>query len=87
MKRFIKIVTPILLIAVILTSIGWYLLKYDPELTKDLLVSQARQAEDRGDHSFATWLYKMAYQRSGNDETIAIELAEQYRTVGNYTKA
>lgn len=87
MKRFIKIVTPILLIAVILTSIGWYLLRYDPELTKDLLVSQARQAEDRGDHGFATWLYRLAYQRSGNDENVAIELAAQYRAIGNYTKA
>lgn len=87
MKRFIKIITPILLIAVILTSIGWYLLRYDPQLTKDLLVSQARQAEDRGDHDFATWLYRLAYQRSGNDENVAIELASQYRAIGNYTKA
>lgn len=87
MKRLIKIITPILLIAVILASIGWYLMEYDPELTRDLLVSQARQAEERGDHSFATWLYKLAYQRSGNDETVAIELAEQYRAIGNFTKA
>lgn len=87
MKRALKIITPILLAIAVVFSIGWYLLKYDPDFTRDMLVSQARGFEERGNHNFATWLYKLAYQQSGNDETVAIELANQYRSMGNYTKA
>jgi internalin A len=50
-------------------------------------VGQARYFDDQGSHTFATWLYNLAYRQSGNDETVAIELAEQYRSMGNYTKA
>ncbi|MBQ7415522.1 MAG: leucine-rich repeat domain-containing protein [Oscillospiraceae bacterium] len=87
MKRAFRIIVPILLIIAVILSIGWYFVKYDPELTRDLLVWQARNLDDRGNHALATWFYKMAYQQSGNDETIALELAEQYRSSKNYTKA
>ena len=87
MNRALKIILPILLTIVILVSIGWYLIEYDPAFTQELLLSQARRAEERGNLAFSTWLYKLSYQQSGNDETIAIELAAQYRSTGNYTKA
>ena len=87
MKRAIKITFAVLLIIAILASIGWYLLKYDPNFTRDILVDQARRAERRGDHHTSARLYDLAYQHSGNDETVAIELARQFRTIGNYTKA
>lgn len=87
MKRPLKIIVPILLSIAIIVSIGWYLLKYDPDFTRDFLVSQARVFERHGSHSTATWLYNLAYHQSGNDENVAIELAEQYKSIGNYTKA
>ena len=87
MKRALRVIVPILLTVAVVFSIGWYFLKYDPELTRDMLISQARILEDQGNHTLATWFYKLAYQQSGNDETIALELAEQYRSMGNYTKA
>ncbi|MBQ7345061.1 MAG: leucine-rich repeat domain-containing protein [Oscillospiraceae bacterium] len=87
MKKALKIAVPILLIIAILCSIVWYLLKYDPQLTRDILVDQARRAGENGDHSLSTWLYELAYQQSGNDEDVAIELAQQFVEVGNYTKA
>ena len=87
MKRALRIIIPTLLVIAVIFSIGWYLLKYDPAFTRDVLVSQARSFEDRGSHNIATWLYKLAYQQSGNDEAVAIELANQYRSMGNYTKA
>lgn len=87
MKRALRIIIPSLLVIAVIFSIGWYLIKYDPDFTRDVLVSQARSLDEQGNHSMATWLYKLAYQQSGNDETIAIELAEQYRSMGNYTKA
>ena len=87
MKRFLRVFIPILMVLAIIFSIGWYLIKYDPALTRDVLISQARAMEDRGNHSAATWFYNMAYHQSGNDETIALELARQYQSMGNYTKA
>ena len=87
MKRFLRIFVPILMALAIIVSIGWYLFQYDPDLTRDVLISQARAMEERGNHSMATWFYKMAYRQSSNDETIAMELAQQYHSMGNYTKA
>ena len=87
MKRFLRIFVPVLMTLTLLVSIGWYLFQYDPDLTRDLLISQARELDDRGNHSLATWFYNLAYRQSGNDETIALELALQYRANGNYTKA
>lgn len=87
MKRVLRIIVPVLLAIAVIFSIGWYLIKYDPNFTQDVLVAQARSLDEQGNHTLATWFYKLAYQQSGNDEDIAIELAEQYRSAGNYTKA
>lgn len=87
MNRGLKVIVPLLLTLAVLFSIGWYFMKYDPDLTRDMLVWQARSLDEAGNHTLATWFYKMAYRQSGNDEVIALELAEQYRAIGNYTKA
>lgn len=87
MKRAMRILVPILLIFTILFSIGWYLFRYDPDFTRDFLVNQARRAEEKGNHSRATRLYELAYRHSGNDKDVAIELANQFCAIGNYTKA
>ncbi|MBQ9761854.1 MAG: leucine-rich repeat domain-containing protein [Oscillospiraceae bacterium] len=87
MNRFFKILVPVVLMLAVLISIGWYLIEYDPEFTRDVLVSQARKQSDLGNHSLATRLYELAYKHAGNDETVALELAQQFKDVGNYTKA
>lgn len=87
MDRALKIILPILLVIAIVFSIGWFLLIYDPGTTRDILVHQARRAEERNDHAFSTWLYELAYRQSGNDEEVAIELSQQFCITGNYTKA
>ena len=87
MKRFLKRLVPLFLGLGILASVCWYLLVYDRELTRDLLISQARQFDARGNTDFAATLYDLAYDYTGKDEDVAIELANQYRNDGNYTKA
>lgn len=87
MKRFLRIFVPVLLGIALLVSIGWYLFQYDPDLTRDVLISQARAMDERGNRSMATWFYQLAYRQSDHDETIALELARQYHAMGNYTKA
>lgn len=87
MKRALKILIPILLVIVILASLIWYLFVYDRGFALDLLLRQARYWEDKGKHSTAAWFYDLAYKQSGNNEDVAIELAERFKAVGNYTKA
>lgn len=87
MSRIIKRIFPLLLTFLILFSIGWYLFEYDPAFTRDVLLHQARRLEDKGNHSAAVWLYNLAYDHTGGSDEVAIELAEKFKEIGNYSKA
>lgn len=87
MKKMIQFVVSILLIIAIIGSIGWYLFVYDRDFTRDTLLSQARYHDLHGNSRLSSWFYNMAYDYSGRDENVAIELANQYIADGNYTKA
>ncbi len=87
MKRFLRRFFPLLLAAAILVAIGWYLFIFDPAFTRDLLLSQARHFESSGKHSAAVWCYNMAYRHSDGSDEVAIELAQQFKDIGNFSKA
>ena len=87
MKKFMHILVPILLAVVIIASIGWYLFVYDRDFTRDTLLSQARYHDLHGNSRISSFFYNLAYEHSGRDENVAIELANQYKSDGNYTKA
>ena len=87
MKKATRILVPILLALLIVASIGWYLFVYDRNFTRDTLLSQARYNDLHGNSRISSWFYNMAYSFSGHDENVAIELANQYKSTGNYTKA
>ena len=87
MKKAIRIIVSVLLAAVILFSLGWYLFSYDRDFTRDFLISQARFHDLHGNSRMSSWFYHLAYNFSDQDENVAIELANQYKADGNYTKA
>jgi len=87
MKKAIRIIIPLLLILAIIVCTGWYLFIYDREFTQDALLYAARYFETHGNHSASTWFYNQAYRQAGDNDAVAIELAEQYKSIGNYTKA
>jgi len=87
MKKALRIIFPVFLAIAILLCTAWYLFVYDREFTRDMLLSVARYSEDQGNHSIAAWFYNIAYSHSGNSDEVAIELAQQYKKSGNYTKA
>ena len=87
MKHFLKKLIPIVLALAIIASIGWYFFVYDTSLTRDIILQQARRFEDNDKPAIAVWLYNLAYLQSGNDEIVALELAEQFKSIGNYSKA
>lgn len=87
MRKFARFVIPALLALLMIASVFWYLFVYDRAFTRDFLLKEARVNDARGNSALSAWFYKLAYAHSGNDEDVALELAGQYRTDGNYTKA
>lgn len=87
MKKTFRFLVPLLLVITIIASIGWYLFVYDRDFTRDILLSQARYNNTKGNTKLASWFYDLAYEHTGQDDNVAIELANQYKATGNYTKA
>ena len=79
MKKFFKIIIPIILVLVILASIGWYLFIYDRDFTRDMLLQGARYFDAQGNHAISAWFYDKAYEQAVDNDAVAIELAEQMR--------
>lgn len=87
MNHSLKKIVPLFLALVILASLVWYCFVYDRDFTRDMLLNQARYHSTKGNPSIASWFYDLAYQHSGQDENVAIELANQFKAEGNFTKA
>lgn len=87
MKKTIRIVLPIILAAAIIACTGWYLFIYDIAFTRDVLLSAARHFESTGNHAASAWFYNCAYRHADDNDAVAVELADQYKESGNYTKA
>ena len=87
MKKTVRILVPLVLTLVILICTFWYLFIYDREFTRDMLLHAARSFDSRGNHTVAAWFYDCAYRQAGDNDAVAIELAQQYKESGNFTKA
>ncbi len=87
MKKILRVVVPILLSILILVSLFWYAFVYDRGLTRDVLLKSARHFFNTSRPNVASWFYDLAYKYAGQDENVAIELANQFKLDGNYTKA
>ena len=87
MKKIMRFLVPVLLAALIVVSCGWYLFVYDRDFTRDMLLQQARYNDLNNNPKLSSLFYDLAYEHSGQDENVAIELANQYKADGNYTKA
>lgn len=87
MKKTLRIILPIFLALCIILCTCWYLFVYDRAFTRDVLLSFARYNDEKGNHKVATWFYNQAYAQSGDNDAVAVELAQQYKSNGNYTKA
>ena len=87
MRKALRIILPVFLAIAIILCTAWYLFVYDRDFTRDMLIGVARYSENQGNHNLAAWFYNIAYAQSGNNDEVAIELAQQYKSSGNYTKA
>ncbi len=87
MKKIVKRIIPFLLIVALIASAVWYIFVYDRETVRDFLMAQARSCAQNGHFEAATWFYDISYEFAGEDENVAIDLAQIYKDSGNYTKA
>ena len=87
MKHALRRIVPVLLALLIIASVLWYCFVYDRDFTRDMLLGQARYHSTHGNPQLSSWFYDLAYKHSGQDEIVAIELANQFKAEGNYTKA
>ena len=87
MKKFFKILISIILALSIIFGVWWYLFEYDPEFTRDMLLSGARYFDANGNNVIASWFYDRAYEQAKDNDAVAIELANQHKADGNYTQA
>ena len=87
MKKMTRFLVPLVMVLAILASIWWYLFIYDRNFTRDTLLNQARFQDAHGNSRVSSVFYDLAYGFSGKDESVAIELANQYIGDGNFTKA
>lgn len=87
MKKFFKVIIPIILVFAIVACVGWYLFIYDRDFTRDMLLNGARYFDEKGNHTISGWFYDQAYIQADNNDIVAIELADLHKADGNYTKA
>lgn len=87
MKKTTRFLVPLLLVIVIFAAVFWYLFDYDRAFTRDTLLAQARFNDEHGNSRLSSWFYNLAYSFSNHDENVAVELANQYKAQGNFTKA
>lgn len=87
MKRFLKILVPIILSLAIIAGLVWYFFSYDKGLTQDIFCSFGSYFADKENMKAASWFYDLAYKQNYDKDGVAIELADKYIQIGNYTKA
>lgn len=87
MKRALKIVIPILLVAVLLTGAFWYSLHYNRDLTASWLISMADDAVEGERYATAVRYYEWAYELEDKSPEVALRISDCYKNSGNYTKA
>ena len=87
MKKFLKVIVPILLAIILVLCLVWYLFVYDRAFTRDVLLYGARVCDRNNKPAIAAWFYDLAYDQSVDSDEVAIELAQQHKADGNYTQA
>ena len=87
MKKIIKRIFAAALVLLLIVGTVWYMFVYDRNTVRDALTEMARICAAHDNHSGATWFYGLSYKISDKDQNVAIELADIYKSVGNYTKA
>ena len=87
MKKSLKIIIPVALVLIILITVCWFFLFFNPTLTTNLLQNNAQRMASRGRYERSISYYRSAWKLTPDRTDLPIELADVYAGSGNYTKA
>lgn len=87
MKKAIKIIIPILLVALLIGGAVWYFANYQGTLLSNFLQGRGDAAMENKHYDSAVRYYKWAWGLDRSDPELAIDLSAAYRNIDNYTKA
>lgn len=86
MRRFFKIVLPIVLILALLFVGYWFFFQFRSDITAGIFERLGNTCMSTKDYSGAVNYYGYANKLAPNDVEVAQKLAEAYKDSGNYTK-
>lgn len=87
MRRALKIVIPLLILALIFGGLYTYFFMLSPGTTSSILTYWGNRAMNGGNYDRAVRLYAWAYDLDSGNADLAFSLATSYSGAGNYTKA
>ena len=87
MKRALKILLPLLLIAIVAAGIWAYFLIFRTDQTAQFYVQRAERAMETENYARAVKYYEKANKLNENEPEIVLALSEAYTANGNYTRA
>lgn len=87
MRRALKIIIPLLVLALIVGGAYAYFFMISPDTTAVMLKNWGDSSAEKGNYSRAVWLYERAYELDPGNTDLAFSLATSYSGAQNYTKA
>lgn len=87
MRRALKIVIPLLVLALIIGGLYAYFFMISPDTTAVMLKNWGDSSAENGNYSRAIRLYELAYELDPGNTDLAFSLATSYSGAQNYTKA
>ena len=86
MRKALKIILPLVLIAVLLITAYWFFFQYRKDVAARLCVSIGDGQHNAGKYDNAITWYGYANALTPENAAIALKLSDAYRDSGNYTK-
>ena len=87
MKKFFKVLLPVLLVALLLGGGIWYLRNYQGDFFSNFLQRRGDAAMAGEHYTTALRYYRWAWELDDTDPELAVSLASAYAHTDNYTKA
>ena len=87
MKKFFKVLLPVLLVALLLGGGIWYLRNYQGDFFSNFLQRRGDAAMAGEHYTTALRYYRWAWELDDTDPDLAVSLASAYAHTDNYTKA
>lgn len=87
MHKLLKILIPLLILALLIGGAYFYFFQFAPETTASIFVAWGDSAMEGGRMNAANKWYSRAYRLDSSNQKLAVDLANSFYGIGNYNKA